>query len=173
MCKIEIICMQTWGDSYILSNEMYKIQIIFFQAWGDSCILPNEMYKIEIIFFRPEETQMSSDEFRVTQHVMKTIKDEMPAIVRSMVIIFLIAQFQRLSWVTSIPLIFINKTIIYDYDVITRSNLPRYLTRWRLPWLWPVSPLLRPGACISCIKHVLRWALQRRFKLGEEIRPLS
>ena len=99
MCKIEIICMQTWGDSYILSNEMYKIQIIFFQAWGDSYILPNEMYKIEIIFFRPEEPQMSSDEFRVTQHVMKTIKDEMPAIVKSMVIIFLIAQLQRLSWV--------------------------------------------------------------------------
>ena len=60
----------------------------FFQAWGDSCILPNEVYKIEIIFFRPEETQMSSDEFRVTQHVMKTIKDEMPAIVRSMVNMF-------------------------------------------------------------------------------------
>ena len=50
--------------------------------------MPNEMYKIEIIFFRPEETQMSSDEFRVTQHVMKTIKDEMPAIVRSMVSMF-------------------------------------------------------------------------------------
>ena len=50
--------------------------------------MPNEMYKIEIIFFRPEEPQMSSDEFRVTQHVMKTIKDEMPAIVRSMVNMF-------------------------------------------------------------------------------------
>ena len=42
---------------------------------------------------------MSSDEFRVTQHVMKTIKDEMPAIVRSMVSMFgfFIAQSQHLS----------------------------------------------------------------------------
>ena len=57
---------------------------------------------------------MSSDEFRVTQHVMKTIKDEMPAIVRSMVSIFLIFSLLSFSfWVASIPLIFINPTLSY------------------------------------------------------------
>ena len=92
---------------------------------------------------------MSSDEFRVTQHVMKTIKDEMPAIVRSMVSMFwffhcTVSAFELrvFLWYSLIRL------IIHDYTVITRSNLPRYLTRWRLPWLWPVSPLLRPGAYI-------------------------
>ena len=132
-----------------LSNEMCKIEIIFMQTWGALNILSNEMYKIEINFFRPEETQMSSDEFRVTQHVMKTIKDEMPAIVRSMVSMFwffhcTVSAFELrvFLWYSLIRL------IIHDYTVITRSNLPQYRTRWRLPWLWPVSPLLRPGAYI-------------------------
>ena len=49
---------------------------------------PMKCKKFKLFLCRPEETQMSSDEFRVTQHVMKTIKDEMPAIVRSMVFWF-------------------------------------------------------------------------------------
>lgn len=60
---------------------------------------------------------------------------------------FFIAQFQHLSCEYSFD-IHLTDFAIYDCVVITRSNLPRYLTRWRLPWLWPVSPLLRPGAYI-------------------------
>ena len=81
-----------------MPNEMYKIEIIFSRRPQETHIFcPMKCTKFKLFLCRPEETQMSSDEFRVTQHVMKTIKDEMPAIVRSMVIIFLIAQFQRLS----------------------------------------------------------------------------